>query len=461
MPETKKPYKKEEPALRDYKMPPQSIEAEQAFLGSVLIDKDAIMKVADIIEPEDFYRDDHGLIFGVMRKLFEKRRPIDMVTMTEELENAKKLEEIGGASYLTSLANGVPTAAHVTHYAEIIKNKSTLRKLIKAANDISGLGYNEEDDVDNLLDKAESSLFAISQKYLSENFIHIKDILAQSFDRIDQLHKDKGKIRGVPTGFKDLDNLLAGLQMSDLIILAARPSMGKTSFMLGIAEHIAIQEKLPVAIFSLEQSRDQLVDRMLSSVASVDSWKLRTGNLNDDDFPKIGYAMGVLSEAPVFIDDSPMLNVMELRAKARRAQMEHGLGLIIVDYLQLLEGRKRSNDPNRVQEVSEISRALKGLARELNVPVLALSQLSRAVEARHPKIPQLSDLRESGSLEQDSDVVMFIYREEYYDRDTDRKGLADILVRKHRNGPVGQIELYFVSEQSKFRSIEKQRSEQP
>lgn len=446
------------PAVPAGRLPPQNVEAEQSVLGALLVDKDAVIKVADLLRPEDFYRDDHGQIYAACLTLFEKRRPIDLITLTEEFEKQGKLADIGGASYLATLANLVPTAAHIASYGQIVKEKATLRRLISSGTTIVGLGYAEERDVDEVLDEAERTLFGVAQRYHHDQFLPIKDILAATFERIDMLHKDKGQLRGVRTGFADLDNILAGLQPSDLILLAARPSIGKTSFALSIAEYVAVEGKMPVGVFSLEQSRDQLVDRMLSSVAGVDGWKLRTGNLSDDDFPKIGHAMGVLSEAPLFIDDTPILNVMELRAKARRLQTEQGLGLIIIDYLQLIQGRPSRSDPNRVQEVSEISRSLKALARELNVPVLALSQLSRAVEQRPHKIPQLSDLRESGSLEQDADVVMFLYREDYYEQQTERKNIVDVLIRKHRNGPIGQVELFFVKEQTRFRSIEKKRT---
>lgn len=435
------------------KVPPQNTEAEQSVLGAILLDKDAIIKVADVISPEDFYRDDHRLIFDGMLILFEKRAPIDVVTLTDELERMKKIKDVGGAAYLSSLVNGVPSAAHIVKYAEIIRDKATLRRLIKVATQITELGFDEAEDITAILDKSESSLFSVSQRFLRDNFVSLSSVLEESFDRIDQLHKNKGALRGVATGFKDLDNLLSGMQPSDLIIIAARPSMGKTSFVLNVAEYAAVKNKVSVGLFSLEQSREQIVDRLLCMQAGVDSWKLRTGNLAEEDFPKIGYAMGALSEAPIFIDDTPMLGVLEIRAKARRLQAEHGLGLIVIDYLQLMEGRSRGGDFNRVQEVSEISRSLKALARELNVPVIALSQLSRAVEQRDKKVPQLSDLRESGSIEQDADVVMFIYREDYYNRDTENKNIADILVRKHRNGPTGDVKLYFMPEQTKFANL--------
>lgn len=383
------------------KLPPQAIETEQALLGALLINKDALIKVADVIASSDFYRDDHAEIYAAILKLYEKRQPVDLVTLTEQLEKEKKLKEVGGASYLATLANSVSSAAHVSHYADIVHQKATLRRLISAATRITELGYEEEEEIEEVLDRAERELFAVSQKFLRQYFVPIKDILSESFDRIDELHKHKGKLRGLATGYHELDNLLAGLQKSDLLIIAGRPSMGKSSLALNIAEHVATQSKEPVGIFSLEMSKEQIIDRLLSSQAGVDAWKMRTGNLTDDDFPKIGYAMGVLSEAPIYIDDSPILNAMEIRTKARRLQADKGLSLIIVDYLQLMES-SRLRESNRVQEVSDISRALKALARELNVPVIALSQLSRAVEARQPKIPQLADLRESGCLSGDA-----------------------------------------------------------
>ncbi len=384
------------------KLPPQNLEAENAVIGALLIDKDAILTVAEILTPEDFYDDRNGTIYRAILSLFEKRTPIDMVTLTDQLEKENDLTNIGGGSHIVSIVNSTPSAANVAHWANIVRNKAILRRLITSAVTITELGFEEDEDVSAVLDKAEQSLFAVSEKFFRQKFIPIKDILTEAFDRIDKIHKEKGALRGLPTGFRDLDAKLAGLQKADLLILAARPSMGKTSLALNIAEQISVEDKVPVAFFSLEMSKEQLVDRLISSQAGVDSWKLRTGNLSDDDFPKIGYAMGTLSEAPFFIDDSPGLTVTEIRAKARRLQMEHELGVIFVDYLQLIEGRSKSGDANRVQEISEISRSLKTLARELNVPVVALSQLSRAVEHRLDKRPQLSDLRESGCLAADT-----------------------------------------------------------
>ncbi len=448
------PKNKTAKELLQVKTPPQNPQAEESFIGSLLLDKDAIIKVADIIHIDDFYIEKNGMIYEAILKLFEKREPLDVVTLSEELEKQGTLKEIGGASYLTDLVNGVPTAAHVVNYAKIVAQKATLRRLIAAASQINEIAYDEEEQLDNLLDKAEKTLFDVSQKHLRQNFVSIKDVLADSFDRLDSLHKDNESLRGTPTGFTGVDNILAGLQKSDLIILAARPSMGKTSLALNIAQNVATKQGVPVGIFSLEMSKEQLIDRMLASEAGIDSWKLRTGSLEDKDFEKLNKAMGVLAEAPIYIDDSAMANVMEMRTKARRLQSEHDLGLIVIDYLQLMSGGSSSSD-NRVQEISEISRGLKGLARELNVPVIALSQLSRSVEQRNPKIPQLSDLRESGSIEQDADVVMFIYREDYYEKETEKKNIADILIKKHRNGPTGDVELYFQPDQTLFKNIDR------
>lgn len=442
--------------MANLKIPPQNQEAEQSVLGSLLLDKEAIFKVADFLRPDDFYREDHTQIYEAIIKLYEKRKPVDVVTLTDVLEKEKKLKEVGGASYLSSLVNSVPTAANVVTYGQIVQQKATLRRLISAGTQIAELGYDERAEIESILDKAESSLFGVSQKYVKQYFTSIHDVLADSFDRIDKLHKEKGVLRGVPTGFRDMDNLLAGFQNSDLIILAARPSIGKSSLALNFADHVACDQKIPVGIFSLEMSKEQIIDRLLCLRGSVDSWKLRTGNLEDEDFGRLNYAMGILSEAPIYIDDTPIINVMEIRTKARRLQSEHGLGLIIIDYLQLIAGSARSSD-SRVQEVSEISRNLKGLARELDVPVIALSQLSRAVEHRDNKRPMLADLRESGSIEQDADVVMFIYRDDYYDKETEAPNTAEVLIRKHRNGPTGDVSLFWKPEYMKFGTLEKKR----
>lgn len=436
------------------RVPPHSSDIEKSILGAILVDPDAILRVGDRLKPDDFYREEHKTIYAHMLQLFEKRQPIDLLTLNDSLETAKQLTYIGGSTYLATLTSQVNSSVNITNHADIVRNKAMLRKLITAGSRIAELGYNEEGETDIVLDNAEAALFGVSQTYLTNNFVPISTILSESFDRIDELHKNKGALRGVPTGYKDLDNLLGGLQKSDLIILAARPSVGKTSLALNIAENAAIQHKSHVAIFSLEMSKDQLVDRLLSSQSGVDSWKLRSGNLNDADFPKLGQAMGILSEAAIFIDDMPGQTALDVRTKARRLKMEHGLDLIIVDYLQLMTGR---NQENRQQEVSEISRALKGVARELNVPLVALSQLSRSVEARPDKRPMLSDLRDSGSIEQDSDVVMFLYRDDYYNRDSEKKNIVEVLVRKHRNGPTGDVNLYFQPEQTRFRNLDKQK----
>jgi len=439
------------------KLPPQSIEAEQSLLGCLMLDKNAITKVADFLRPEDFYRGSHQEIYQACQELFEKGEPIDFLALSNRLKEKGQLEEIGGNSYLAELVNSVPTASHVLSYAKIVQRKRVLREMIDASYEIGVLGYNETEDPDVLLDQAEKRIFSIAQRSLSQNFLPVKETLEEAFERIDKLSKREAGLRGLPTGFTDLDNILAGLQKSDLIILASRPTLGKSSLALNIASNIAINEKIPVGLFSLEMSKDQVVDRLISGLANVDLWRLRTGRLSgegeDNDFSRIQSAMGILSEAPIYIDDAASSNILQMRAMARRLQAEKGLGLIIVDYLQLMEPRN-PNDPI-VRQVTEISRSLKSLARELNIPVLALSQLSRAVEMRSPQRPRLADLRESGSLEQDADVVLFIYREDRYRPDTPRKNIADIIIAKHRNGPVGSVELYFDDRRVSFRNLEK------
>ncbi len=436
--------------------PPQNSEAEASLLGALLIDSDAIVKIADTLTPRDFYDSKNQRIYEAIIQLYEQHEAIDVLTLSNKLKNNGYLEGIGGPAYLTELTNFVPTAAHVEQYADIVAQKALRRRLITASKEIVDLGYDESKQLRELIEEAETRLFEVSQQHVKQDIISLETILAESFDRLDDLHKDKKKIRGVPTGFKDIDNTLAGFQRSDLIVLAARPSMGKTALALNFAHNVAVKANQPVLIFSLEMSKEQLVDRLLSMESGVDAWALRTGNLTDSDFEKIGQAMGTLSEAQIFIDDSPGITLSDLRTKARREAHQHPLGLIIVDYLQLMSGSSRfgSDFGNRVQEISEISRGLKGVARELNVPVLALSQLSRSVESRSPQIPQLADLRESGSIEQDADVVAFIYREDYYNPETDRKKIADVLIKKHRNGPVGNVELYFENERQRFRSVE-------
>ncbi|MBP7807605.1 replicative DNA helicase [Candidatus Saccharibacteria bacterium] len=443
------------------KVPPQNVEAEASLLGALLIDSDAIVKIADIIGAADFYEERHRHIFEAISHLYEQHRPIDVLTLSDQLKGAGFLEAVGGAAYLTELTNFVPTAAHAEQYAEIVSQKAIRRRLINASQDIVGMGFNESTNLQELIEEAETRLFEVSQKHVKQDIASLESILSESFERLDELHKDKGRIRGVPTGFKDLDNMLAGLQRSDLFILAARPSMGKTALALNLAHNVAVKSNETVLLFSLEMSKEQLVDRMLAMESGVDAWALRTGNLTDTDFEKIGHAMGTLGEAPIYIDDTPGITVSDLRTKARREAHLRPLGLIVVDYLQLMSGgAKFGGDGNRVQEISEISRGLKGIARELNVPLIALSQLSRSVESRTPPHPQLSDLRESGSIEQDADVVAFIYREDYYNPDSERKGIVDIMIKKHRNGPTGNVELYFDKEKQRFRSLDT-RHEQP
>lgn len=445
--------------IEHLRVPPNNIEAEQSVLGSLMLDKDAIIKMADILKVGDFYKDVHNIIYEAMLDLYERHEPIDVLSVSNKLEEKKKLEEIGGGSYLATLVNTVPTASNIVHYAKVVQKKSLLRRLISTASEMVEMGYKEGEDVEKILDEAEQKLFSVSQKYIKQDFIPIRSILESAFNRIDELHKDSGKLRGTPSGFPDLDAILAGFQKSDLVILAARPSIGKTTLALDLARHIGVKSKVPVGIFSLEMSSDQLVDRMLAAEADVSLWSLRTGNLKNEDFQKIGNAMGVLSEAPIFIDDTGSANIMEMRTMARRLQAEHNLGVIIIDYLQLMEGRSGGGSDNRVNEISEISRSLKQLARELNIPVIALSQLNRAVESRSPQIPKLSDLRESGSIEQDADVVMFLYREDREKPDTPNKNIVEVHIAKHRNGPVGRMSLYFEETSTTFKSLEKLHTE--
>lgn len=432
------------------KLPPQNIEAEMSLLGSLMLDKDAIIQVADMLDPRDFYKDSHQIIYEVMEELFDKGEPIDLLSASSRLKEKQKLEEVGGHSYLTELINTVPTASHVLSYAKTVQNKRILRDMISISYEIGQMGYNETEDPQVLVDRAEARIFSIAQKSLAHNFVPVKQGLEEAFERIDRLSRREKATRGVPTGFVGLDNLLSGFQKSDLIILASRPSLGKSALALDIARRVAVNEKVPVGFFSLEMSQDQLIDRLIAAQGNVDSWRLRTGRLSsqgeDNDFIRIQEALGILSEAPLFIDDSSSQNVLQMRAMARRLQANFGLGLIIIDYLQLIQPRNTMS--SIVQQVTEISRELKGLARELEVPVLALSQLSRAVEQRFPPRPRLSDLRESGSLEQDADVVMFIYREDKYrkhqeSQDQNTGNIAEIIIGKHRNGPIGSVKLYF------------------
>lgn len=437
------------------KVPPQNIDAEMSLLGAVLIDDEVIADASEIVSPADFYDKRHMAVFGGMMRLYERHKPVDLLTLTEELKKKDELEMIGGSAYLTELTNYVPTAAHATSYAEIVSQKAIRRRLIKASAEINEMGFDEETNTQELLEKAEAELFSVSDQSLKQDLVSIESILTESFDRIEELHRNKGQLRGIRTGYRDLDNMTAGLQRSDLIILAARPAMGKTTLVTNLAYNVATIAKLPVLFFSLEMSKEQLIDRMLADASGVDSWNIRTGNLSDDDFSKLSDAMGEMAEAPIFIDDTPGLSVLEMRTKARRAAHDQPLGLIIVDYLQLMQANGNHNG-NRVQEVSEISRGLKLIARELNVPLIALSQLSRSVESRTPPIPQLSDLRESGSIEQDADIVSFIYRPGYYEPDNPEvANITDLIIAKHRNGPVGKVQLYFHPERLRFMSLDK------
>ncbi len=433
------------------KVLPHNEEAEQSVLGAILIDKNAIVPVSEVLRTEDFYSDINGMIYSAMLILYEARRPIDLLTLTEQLKKNKDLKKIDSA-YLTDLVEKVPTAANVKHYADIVKEEATKRFLITAGTEIAEMGYTENSEVKEILDKAESSIFSISQGHMTRGFLPIKDTLADSFDRIDELQKVGSGLRGVRTGFTDLDNLLSGMQKNNLIILAARPGQGKTAFMLNIAQNVAVRDKKAVGIFSLEMSKEELVDRMLVGQADVDAWRLKTGKLSEEDFSKISDAMGQLAEAPIYIDDTPGINLVEMRSKARRLQMEHDLSLLVVDYLQLIDPGKKYD--NRVQEVAMISSALKNLARELGIPVLSASQLSRAVEHRTgDKRPQLADLRESGTIEQDADVVMFIYRPEV--EVVTPMIPVKVLVAKHRNGATGDVDLMFQGNRVRFMNLEK------
>ncbi|MBA3757711.1 replicative DNA helicase [Candidatus Saccharibacteria bacterium] len=444
-------------------IPPQNLDIEASVLGSLLIEGESFVKIADLLNPEDFYDEKHRRVFASMRMLHDKRSPVDILTLSEQLKAEGQLDAVGGAGYLTELTNFVPTAAHLEQYAQIVADKAIRRRLISASQDITSIGYDENKSLQELIEEAESRLFQVSQRHVRQDIISLESILGDSFDRLDDLHRHKGGLRGIPTGLRDIDKLLAGLQRSDLLVVAARPSMGKTAIMLNMSLNIATKANQgSVLFFSLEMSKEQLVDRLLAAEAGVDAWKLRTGEgLTDQDFERLSSAMGELAEAPIFLDDTPGITVSDLRTKARRLHHQHPLAVIMVDYLQLMSGGSRfASAANRVQEISEISRSLKILARELNVPVVAASQLSRSVESRSPQIPQLADLRESGSIEQDADIVAFLYREEYYNPDTDRQNITDIFIKKHRNGPVGNVELFFDRTQQRFRDLDK-RHDQP
>lgn len=437
------------------KLPPQNLDAEKSLLGAVLIDENVLTRISDKLSAEDFYDHRHQLIFAAMLHLYERHQPVDLLTLADQLKKHEQLEEAGGGDYLSELTNQVPTAAHAESYADIINQNAMRRRLITASGNIGELAFDESKTTGELLENAEQQLFAVSDKALRQDLVSLEQILDESFDRIEELHRNKGALRGIRTGWRDLDSMTAGLQRSDLIILAARPAMGKTTLVTNLAYNVATVAKQSVLFFSLEMGKEQLVDRMLADAAGVDAWSIRTGNLTDEDFEKLSAAMGEMAEAPIYIDDTPGLSVLDLRTKARRAAHDHPLGLVIVDYLQLMQGGSKKYGDNRVQEISEISRGLKLIARELNVPVVALSQLSRSVENRSPQIPQLSDLRESGSIEQDADIVAFIYREAYYNPETERQNITDLIIAKHRNGPTGKIELYFHPERLRFMSLDK------
>lgn len=436
------------------KVPPHSLEAEQSVLGAILIDKNAIVEVAGFLRPEHFYEEKNALIYSAMLALYEERKPIDLLTLTENLKAGKKYKDVGGSAYLTELTGIVPTAAHIEEYGKMVAELSAKRDLITASADIAEASFDNTKSLKEILDQAESKVFAISQQNLTRNFIAMKDILAQSFDRLDEIQKRGSGLRGVPTGFKDLDNVLAGLQDSNLIILAARPGIGKTAFLLNVASYVAVKENLPVGVFSLEMSQEELGDRLLVMQAGIDSWRLKTGKLEDEDFDKLQEAMGVLAEAPIYIDDTPGLSIMEMRTKARRLQLEKGLKMLFVDYLQLMDSGRHYD--NRVQEVSIVSQALKNLARELKIPVVAASQLNRQVEARGTKKPQLADLRESGSIEQDADLVMFLYRpEEASELAPGDKIPTKLSIDKNRAGPLREFDFMFNGAQMQFRSMVK------
>ena len=433
------------------RLPPQSLESEQAVLGGIMLENFAINRVVEFVEPEDFYRESHRKIYRAMLELSERGEPIDLITLSNLLKSRNELEDVGGATYLSLLVDSIPTAANSATYAKIIREKSILRRLIHGATEIVTRGYEANDDVEHFLDHSEKIIFDIAQKRIKQSFFTMKEIVKQGFKTIEMMSENKEMVTGVPTGFVDLDRMTSGLQPSDLIIVAGRPSMGKTAFALCIAAHAAMKKKIPCAIFSLEMSKEQLAQRMLCMEARIDSSKIRGGFLSESDWPRLTQACGELSDAPIFVDDTPAMNILELRAKARRLQKEHGLGLIVVDYLQLMRGF--SNMDSREREISEISRSLKALAKELNIPVIALSQLNRMVENRKPPKPILADLRESGAIEQDADLILFLFREEVYDRETVNRGMCEVIIGKQRNGPVGEIRLTFLAPFTRFENL--------
>jgi len=444
--------------LLNDRTPPHNIEAEQAVIGAIFLEPDSLSSAAEHLMSDDFYRASHQRIFDTMLKLVDKGEPIDLVTVTTSLSNEKKLDEVGGVTYLSDLAGSVPTAANIVYYSKIVEEKAVLRRLIRTATDIVTSGFSQEDNVEEVLNEAEKNILEVSGKKNTGTFKAIKDVLIDVYDNIEQLHHRDGDVTGIPTGYRDLDQITSGFQRNDLIIIAARPSVGKTAFALNIAQNVSINADENVAIFSLEMGADQLVSRMLCAEGNIDAQRLRTGRLEPDDWSKLTMAMGSLSNAGIYIDDSPGIRVSEIRSKCRRLKQEHGLGMILIDYLQLIQGSGNSRE-NRQQEVSEISRALKALARELNVPLIALSQLSRGVESRQDKRPMMSDLRESGSIEQDADIVGFLYRDDYYDQESEKQNIIEIIISKQRNGPVGNVELAFVKEYNKFVDLDHRYSD--
>ena len=437
------------------KIPPYDIEAEQAVIGSMLTDKDAIMSAVETLKPEDFYREDNKIIYEAILNLYNRADPVDIITLKTELQSMKQLEAVGGLEYIAQLPDKVPTTANVEQYIKIVEEKSALRALIKTANELISLGYDQTQDVEDILDSAERKIFDVIQNRNQKGYSAIKDILVDSFTQLEQLYNQKQHITGVPTGFADLDYITAGLHKSDLVIVAARPAMGKSAFALNLASNAAVRYNTPVAIFSLEMSKEQMTNRILCSEAMVDSNKVRTGK-EDDDWQKLAEASGNLSQAQIFIDDTPGISVMEIRAKCRKLKLEKNIGMVVIDYIQLVQGSNKRNG-SREQEISEISRSLKILAKEINVPVIALSQLSRSVEQRPDHRPMLSDLRESGAIEQDADIVMFLYRDDYYNPDTDKKNIAEVILAKHRGGSTGTVELLWLGNYTKFANLDKYR----
>ncbi len=439
------------------KIPPHDIEAEQAVIGSMLTDKDAIMSAVEVLKEDDFYREDNKIIYGAILNLYNRAQPVDIITLKTELQSMKQLDAVGGLEYIATLPDKVPTTANIEQYIKIVEEKSALRALLKTANELITLGYDESQEVEGILDTAERKIFDVIQRRNQKGYTPIKDILVESFTQLEQLYNQKQRITGVPTGFSDLDFLTAGLHKSDLVIVAARPAMGKSAFALNIATNAALKSNIPVAIFSLEMSKEQMTNRILCSEAMVDSNKVRTGKIEDDDWQKLALASGELSQAQIFIDDTPGISVMEIRAKCRKMKLEKDIGLVVIDYIQLVQGSNKKNINSREQEISEISRSLKILAKEINVPVVALSQLSRSVEQRPDHRPMLSDLRESGAIEQDADIVMFLYRDDYYNQDTDKKNIAEVILAKHRAGSTGTVELLWLGNYTKFANIDKYR----